>query len=93
MAKKHIFYNGIATTTEQTTFVDIPDIFMIANDDDTNDLYLSFDESISNGNYIVIKPDEIFENFEDLYCKNLYYKSSAGTVRFRVAGKNINHTI
>lgn len=90
MATKHLFYNGTATTDEQNTTINTPEIYMIANDDDTNDLYLSFDASIDDGNYITVKPEEILEGFEALSCKVLYFKSSAGSVNFRVNGKKVN---
>jgi hypothetical protein len=52
------------------------------NHDTTNDLHVSFMNSIDeDSNYIVIKPETTFTNFK-ISSKNVYFKSSAGSVAF-----------
>lgn len=71
-----------ATTAEQEVTIQCLEVKLIANDSTTNDLILSFGTPISEGNYIVIKPQEKRVNYPVNFNK-LYYKSSSGTVPFR----------
>lgn len=91
MAKRYVTINGSATTTEQTTTLKADRIKFIANDDDTNDLYLAFDGSTATANEkIVLKPGETMSNLDEINCYTLAYESSASTVAFRVVGVNMN---
>jgi DNA gyrase inhibitor GyrI len=74
--------NDTATTSEQSEEIRFNQIVLVANDDNTNDLIISFGEPISAGNYCVLKPGETLENLS-MVRSSVYYKSSAGTVAFR----------
>lgn len=84
---KHVFTNGTATVTEASTEINVADIYLIANDATTGDLYVGLDSSPSTDtNYMIVKPGETFKNLETP-CKTVYVKSSTGSVVYRVYGK------
>lgn len=90
MAAKIVTKNATATVTEASYALKADSIKFIANDDGTNDLYISFVGSIADGNdYIVVKAGETFSNFDEIPAHTIYYKASASTVAFRVIGVQI----
>ena len=88
MASRAIFTNGVATVTEQSINISVADIFFVSNDETSGgDVYLNFNGSMAtDSNYMVVKPGEQFENI-GTECRTIYYKSSTGTVNFRVYGR------
>ena len=54
-----------------------------------NDLYISFDKAIGNGDeYIILEEGDVFkfgEN-EEVECKELYFKSDTDKVKFQIVG-------
>jgi hypothetical protein len=74
--------NDTATTTEEEFVIDCKFVNYITNHDTTNDLYVSFTNSIdADTNYIVVKPETSLLNFK-VSSKNVFFKSSAGDVDF-----------
>ncbi len=57
-------------------------IVFIANDDATNNLWISLDDSTTESNYFVVLPGEALVDIE-IEFNALWYRSSAATVAFR----------
>jgi hypothetical protein len=90
MAAKLVTKNATATVTEASYELLADAIKFIANDDTTNDLYISLNGSIADGNdYMIVKAGETFSNFDEVPSHTIYYKASASTVAFRVVGIQI----
>lgn len=90
MAGKLVTKNATASVTEASYEIKADKIKFVANDDTTNDLYISFNGSIASGNdYVVVKAGETFSNFDEIQAHTIYYKASASTVAFRVIGLQI----
>lgn len=86
--------NGItATTVEKSVIVNVQTISLIKNDAPTDgsggDLIVNWYGNTTNGNQIVLKPGEYIDNWENVQCSTLYYKSSTGSVPFRFVGFRI----
>jgi len=58
-------------------------INFVINDDTTNNLWISLDNSTTEANYIVVKPGEALVDIE-LPFHAVWYRSSASTVAFRM---------
>jgi len=57
-------------------------IVFIANDDATNNLWVSLDNSTTESNYLVVLPGEAITDIE-IEFNVFWYRSSAATVAFR----------
>ena len=76
---------AVATTTEQEFVVNCVSTVLVANDALSGDLYISFGDSITVGNYAILKPGESFKNLP-ISADSIFVKSSTGTVNFRYFG-------
>lgn len=73
-----------ATATEANATIDAQHTDYIVNDG-AADIWVSFDAPLADNNYEVIKPGEYRNDLKFDYSK-IYYKSTSGTVSFRIAG-------
>ena len=81
-----VLLNLTATATEATSTKQGYGIILLKNDDTTNDLIIAFDKSTTNSenDYLVLKAGESIENWDVPVWSTLYYKSSTGSVAFRL---------
>lgn len=82
---KAINVTASVTPTSVTPFTqgDAKRINYIANDDATNNLWVSLDNSTTESNYIVVLPGEALTDIE-IPFNTLWYRSSAATVACRI---------
>jgi len=69
----------------QMTFALNYGVNFIANDSDTYDLYINFDEPVGRAGTITLKAGEIMSDLRIL-CRNLYVQGRGGDVPFRAVG-------
>ena len=82
---KNINATAAVTPVEVVPFTqgDAKKINFVANDDATNDLWISLDNSTTEANYLVVKPGEALVDIE-IPFHAVWYRSSASTVAFRM---------
>lgn len=81
-----VLLNLTATATEASVAKTGYGIILLKNDDTTNDLIIAFDKSTTNADndYLVLKAGEAIEEWDAPVWSTLYYKSSTGSVAFRL---------
>lgn len=86
-----VWLNLTATATEANVSQTIYGIKLLRNDAEISggNLLVAFDHSVDDGSvdYIMLQPQEEWGSDEDIKAKTIYYKSSTGSVPFRLYSK------
>lgn len=86
-----VWLNKTATATETSIVQTIYGIKLLRNDaaEGAGNLYVAFDHSVDDGteDYIMLQPGEEWGVDEDIRAARIYYKSSTGSVPFRLYSK------
>ena len=86
-----VWLNLTATATEANVSQTIYGIKLLRNDAEIGggNLLVAFDHSVDDGSvdYIMLQPQEEWGSDEDIKAKTIYYKSSTGSVAFRLYSK------